>query len=356
MAPSNLYFRGCFEHLSDDQKSAIEGITDENIVDKSCSRGDVNTCGMSVEKLFETYSIFNPQKGIYKSWGDIEFPWEIIELTPNLLFSQTDNRWNVATYRQIVAYPLNSRILYIEDDGYRVSLYQANQDVLALNGAFNPSQWDKICHVDTTIPVGLPSVQELLERFELYQLKLFNTEWGEYNSSWKTPSKEITLTDCASRGLSFADFEKCVKDGSSDEWKNAQIHRDFFYKRGDVFVAYGPCEDVLCLYIVTQDFLASEENLIKYNSFDSRAPYWQKLYCVSTGKNKCLEYQRRKKPELGYDVVQIGSKGHFVEMPIPYRLKPQTQDLIDRSQGSISLPPTILTQEQINAISQPLEE
>ena len=138
MTLSNLYFRGCFEHPSEEQKTAVEeaGGT-ASVVDKSCSRSDVNTCGKSLSQLFKDYSIYNPQKGLYKSWGDIEFPWQISSLTPNLLFSSSDNKWSLAQYRSIVAYKQNSFVLLIEEDGYKVSLYKANQDILSTTGAFN---------------------------------------------------------------------------------------------------------------------------------------------------------------------------------------------------------------------------
>jgi hypothetical protein len=357
MTLSNLYFRGCFELPSDEQKLAIGEIPDggvnTDVVDKSCSREDINTCGISIEELFNTYSIYNPQKGLYKSWGDIEFPWEISELTPNLLLSQTDDKWKVATYRGIVAYAEGSRVLYIERDGHRVSLYQANQDILAMSWAFDYSKWDKVCHIDTTIPAGLPTIEELLERFKFYELKLFDKEWGEYNAEWNAPFKETTLSDCTSQGLSFKDFEKCIKNNSSDEWDGARIRKDFFYEQGDMFIVYGPCEDALCLYILTQNLPATEENLVLYEKFNPSAPFWQKFYCVSTQRNKCLEYQRTKSPELGYDIIAIGSKGHFVEMPIPYRLTPTTAFLNDRTEESISPPPRVLTQDEIDALTQP---
>jgi hypothetical protein len=323
------------------------------IVDKSCARESINTCGVSIEELFDTYPIYNPQKGLYKSWGDIEFPWEIGNLTPNLLLSETNDKWKVATYRGVVAYPAGSRVLYIEDDGYRVSLYEANQDILAMSWAFDYSKWDKICHVETTIPAGTPSISEMLERFELYGLRLFDKEWGQYNAEWNAPLKETTLANCTAQGLSFIDFEKCVRNFSSDEWDKTRIRRDFFYREGDMFIVYGPCEDTLCLYIVTQDLPATLENLEQYKKFDLKAPFWQRFYCVNTGRNRCLEYQRIKTPELGYDVLAIGSKGHFVEMPAAYRISPTLLDLTDRTEQSLSPPPAILTQEEIDALPQP---
>jgi hypothetical protein len=355
MTLSNLYFRGCFEQPSDDQKDAIEeagGIAE--VVDKSCSRASVNTCGMSIEQLFDMYSIYNPQKGLYKSWGDIEFPWQISNLTPNLLLSNSNNKWDIAQYRSIVAYQQNSLVLLIEDDGYRVGLYKAKQNILAITGAFDYSKWDRICQVETTVPAGLPSVKELLERYDFYELKLFDTEWGKYNRSWDEALKTQSLQSCVQQGLTLSDLQNCLDGRSSDEWDGARVRRDFFYRAGDIVLVGGECEDTICVYIARQDIPATEEALTAQAVFNPRSPLWQKIYCVPTGRNRCLEYQRKKEPALGYDVVEIGSKGHFVEVPVPYRLAPRTRTLDEKVE--IVPPPRVLTQAEINALNQPQEE
>jgi hypothetical protein len=53
-------------------------------------------------------------------------------------------------------------------------------------------------------------------------------------------------------------------------------------------------------------------------------------------------------------VVQIGSLGHYVEVPVPYRLKPTAPTLDKRAQHLSA--PVVLTQEQIDALTQPTEE
>ncbi len=159
MTLSNLYFKGCFEEPSDDQKDAIEeagGIGD--VVDKSCSRSDTNSCGKSIKQLFDEYSFYDPQKGLYNSWGNIKFPWKISSLTPNLLISQTDDKWSVASYTTLFSYMTGAMILVIEDDGYVIALYRANQNISQANKAFDPTKWDKVCYVETTEPAGLPSI------------------------------------------------------------------------------------------------------------------------------------------------------------------------------------------------------
>jgi hypothetical protein len=355
MTLSNLYFRGCFEQPSENQKDAVQeagGIAE--VVDKSCSRASVNTCGMSIKQLFDTYGIYNPQKGLYSSWGDIEFPWQISNLTPNLLLSETDSKWSIAQYRSVVAYKKDSMVLLIEDDGYKVSLYKAKQDIFSFDGAFDYSKWDKKCHVETTEPAGLPSVKELLALYSFYELKLFDSEWGKYQGSWDEAFKSQSLGSCISQGLTLADLQNCLDLKSSDMWDNARIRREFFYRKSDTVLVAGECEDVICVYVAKQDIPATDEAFRTQAVFNSRDPLWQKIYCISTGRNKCLEYQRQKEPELGYDVVEIGSKGHFVEMPVPYRLAPGIPTLDEKVE--IRTPPRVLTQAEIDALKQPQEE
>ena len=146
MSLSNLYFRGCFEQPSQEQIDAVEGIDGGNVegsvVDRSCAREDLNTCGISIRELFDTYPIYSTQKGLYKTWGEIEFPWEISSLTPDLFFELTDDKWSVGTYRRITAYAEGVRVLLIEDNGYEVGLYQANQDIVSISGPFDYSKWE----------------------------------------------------------------------------------------------------------------------------------------------------------------------------------------------------------------------
>lgn len=368
MSLSNLYFRGCFNQPSQEQIDAIADIPNGNVdgivisqseeiklnlVDKSCTRKDVNTCGTSIQELFNKYSIYSTQKGLYKTWGEIEFPWEISSLTPDLFFELTDNRWSVGNYRRITAYAKGVKVLLIEDDGYEIGLYQANQDIVSISGPFDYSKWDKVCSVKTTIPIGLPTIQELQERYTPYSLKYFYDEWAEIDSTWSEGTYELAMQSCQSQGGTLKDFEKCMKDSSSDVWKDARVRREFFYRRGDTVLVKGECEDVLCVWTAIQDMPATEDVYNEYIKFKPGS-YWQKVYCVSTDKNKCLEYQRQKEPTLGYDVVKVGSLGHYVEMPVPYRLKPTIPDLNDRAQ--LRPAPAVLTQDQINALNQPTEE
>lgn len=369
MSLSNLYFKGCFEQPSQEQIDAIAEVPDGDIdglrlneengkfeldlVDKSCARKDINTCGQSIQELFDQYQVYSTQKGLYKTWGEIELPWEISSLTPDLFFELTDDKWAVSTYRKVIAYAIGSRVLLIEDDGYELGVYEANQDVVSISGPFDYSKWDKVCGVKTTIPIGLPAPEELRERYAEYKLEYFYDEWDEIDSTWSEGTYELALQTCQSKGGSLSDFEKCMRDSSSDVWENARIRREFFYRRGDTVRVEAECADAVCIWTAIQDMPATEQVYNEHVDFKPGV-YWQKNYCVNTKTNKCLEYQRRKEPSLGYDVVQIGSLGHYVEMPVPYRLKPSSPSLDERAQ--VRPAPTILTQEQIDALNQPMEE
>lgn len=357
MSLSNLYFRGCFEQPSQEQIDAIEAIPGGNVesavVDRSCAREDLNTCGISIQKLFDTYPIYSTQKGLYKTWGEIEFPWEISALTPDLFFELTNDKWSVGAYRRIVAYHEGSRVLFIEDDGYEIGLYEANQDIISTSAPFDYSKWDKICGIKTTIPIGLPTIEELRERYAPYSLQYFYTNWEEVNSTWSEATYELSLQNCQDQNTTLEGFEKCIRTSSSDVWKNTRVKREFFYRLGDIVLVEGECEDVVCVWTAVRDMPVTDDIYNEYIKFKPGI-YWQKIYCVNSNRNKCLEYQRQNEPSLGYDVVEIGSLGHYVEVPVPYRLKPTTPDLNNQAQPRSE--PTILTQEQIDALTQPMEE
>lgn len=374
MSLSNLYFRGCFERPSEEQKQAVESIlgggVDGDVVDRSCSRADINNCGKSVNQLLEQYPIYDPQRGLYKSWGDIEFPWEISNSTPNLIFNSSNNKWEVAAYESLYSYKENDLVLLIEDYGYVISLYRANQDILAVNRAFDYSKWDKVCQVETTVPAGLPTEAELFERYETYDSSksLFYSEWGAFSSVWSEGLLEQSISACGPN-LTIEELEKCLELKSTDNWGVARIRRERLYKKGDIVLLRGECDDSLCVYVAVADLPATEyvfeqyfgkpfSDFVYLNAEDradnQKTKIWQMQYCISTGRNRCLEYQRKKEPALGYEVIEIGSKGHYVEAPVPYRLKPNTPTLDEMAQTRV--PPRVLSQEEIDSLNQPQEE
>lgn len=325
MSLSNLYFKGCFEDLSDEQKKSLqERCATADVVDRGCGR-EVNTCGKTIEEIFNLYPIYDPQRGLFNTWGGIPFPWKISNLTENLEYSSTDDKWRVAFYRAKNAYLTGDRVIVIERDGYKICVYEALEDIPALSKAFKKDKWEEICCIETTVQAGLPSLEELKERFSYYSLEFYFKNWEDFASDWSN------------------DLEGLLGD---DEWSNARIRREFFYKEGDIVLVDGECEDVLCVFIALKDMPATQEVYDEYVKFKP-GEYWQRIYCVPTGRNKCLEYQRTRSPEEGYDVVQVGSLGHYTEFPVPYKLrsKDQSQPLDAESRRREN--PTVLSDRDI---------
>ncbi len=465
---------------------------------------DKNTCGISIDELFETYQIYNTQKGLYKSWGDIEFVWQLEEardpsgVTCNLNTTETDDKWQIAQYKALYAYfpkieagglasPADAtclterpadRVLRIEDDGYKVSLYEAQELVTSLAGPFDKTKWKKICHVITSVPAGLPTPEEIKERYEPYELDFFLKEWEEYNATWDEDFYQQSFDQCRNTNSVLADIEKCMKEKngpygqSNDQWEQARIRKDFFYKVGDYVWIEGECKDTICLYICIEDIPATRlifdelkqfktglrpsSDAINYavtvqnvsagnryfidgsqqptlnltegqtyrfnqdNSSNTNHPvrfsttpngthgggieftqgvtkvgtagsigayteitipvgtptlyyycanhslmggtsntigltFWQRVYCVNTGMNKCLEPQRERDLP-NYQLIELGSLGHYVEQPLPFfdlKGKKLCNDFEILNDVVEVTEPKVLTQEEIDALDQP---
>lgn len=313
-------FREEYGHcITDTQIDELNLISfNTSISNISCSREDINTCGVELEDLISTYPFYNYQRGTFKQWGDISYPWEISSLTPNLLFNSQDNQWKVAKYSSEIAYFYGDRVLLIEDDGYQISLYEATQNVSAISGSFDFTKWKKICHIKITKPILLPSIDELKHKYKLYKPEFFLNDWEEYSKDWSLDLYNQTLSHCSALGGTIQDLEKCIKNNSSDKWENAKVLKEFFYRKGDLVLQESECSDILCLYVANQDIPANEENFTKKRILGNKDPYWQKIYCVSTKENKCLGVKRKREPEFAFELVEIGSKGHYVELPIQY--------------------------------------
>lgn len=485
MSLSNLYFKNCFSELTEEQKAAIDSISvEDEVVDKSCAR-DVNTCGTTVEELFDEYALYDPQRGLYRSWGDIIFPWDIdVSVRSNLNYSLTDDKWKIAKYAALYAYFDGDRVLYIEDDGYKVCLYEANQDIVAIAGPLDKTKWDQVCCIELSEPFGLPTLEELEERCHYYDLEFFWKKWKNYSGEWEDNFFEQAISTCNTAGVSTAEFierlkereseYECASDKSSDRWLEARVRKENFYERGDCVLVKGVCEDTVCVYLATQDIPATESNFNELKQFKSRlkpssettsytvtvqsvvdgnryfidgsqqstlnlregqtyrfrqddssnanhpirfsttpngthgggaeftqgvtivgtagstgayteitvpegAPtlyyycvnhslmggtantlgllLWERLYCLQTGRNKCLEPQR-KRDLPNYQLVEIGSLGHYVEQPIPYyNLEGKyicEEDNIETLNERLECTePRVLTDEEIDQLDPP---
>lgn len=349
MSLQNLFFTDCFEPLTIQQRYAVEDVIGaSNIADKSCSRADLNTCGIDISELIESYDFFSAQKGLYKSWGDISFPWEISQGTPGLLFEGTTDKWSAAAYKPSVAYPLGSRVLMIEDDGYLITLYEANTDILSSYVRFVPSQWDKICSIVSVTPAGVQSEAELRTLYQPYGLKYSFLSWEEAASSWNSDLRQKALDSCS--GVSGDARDICLKNLSDDRWGSFSIRKENFYDEGDIVLVDGECGDSLCVWTAIKDVPVTDEVYKEYEKF-KQGEYWVKNYCISTGSNKCLEYQRKKTPQDAYEVIEIGSKGHYVEKPIPFSPKYDRALLNDMARPKVPL--KTLSDEEISTITPP---
>lgn len=404
MPSSNLFFTDKFCPLSPKQVGALGDIGLEyDVKDLSCTRESINTCGKSIDELLAEYPLYSPLSGLGTTWGDILFPWETDENTPNLDLDQSIQTWSEAKFKSIVSYYEDSLVLLIEDDGYVISLYKANQDVYSANPAFDYTKWDKVCSIELTSPTALPSIEELLSKYEIFNLSPYLENWGDFSENWSTSLPgEIN---------------------ESDVWNEARVNRENLYESGDIALSYGPCEDVLCAWIALQNlpnipFILeqyktfspekhysgnvsvvngelvgkntkfSEElvlgsvitiinsNLDEYKftvvSFNPSSPnlnaivtpsnitlegdlsykgvFWQKIYCVETGRNKCLEFSQTSSPVDLYSPTEIGSMGHVVEVPIQY---PKLSKSTLNELAEVRQPPTVLSEDQINSLKQP---
>ena len=336
MSTSNLFFKGCFSELTEEQKAAVEAVSAEgDLVDESCAR-ETNTCGKTISQLFDEYELYDFQRGVlYKSWGDVEFPWQLRETTNNLNYDETRDEWGVATYIGLTAYYTGDRVLYIEDDGYEISLYDANENIPAPAGPLDRTKWTKVCSIQSPEPVKLPSIEELIATYQFYHLKEYLEDWGEAESTW---NQDLTPRN-------------------SDEWDDYKIRRDFFYKVGDFALVEAECSDAFCLWINIRNIPVTDENLVKFAKFSPIVDgirYWEKIYCVNSGQNKCLGPQSDRNLD-NYQFVQIGSEGHYVEQPIPnYKLKGNyicDQDNFETLGEAAQIrTQRVLTQDEINAL------
>lgn len=423
MPPSNLFFTEEFCPLSNLQKRTLEDAgVDPEIKDQSCSRSDLNSCGESIESLLSKYEIYSAQKGLYEKWGDVDFPWEVTDSTFNLDVDQSNDVWNLATYIKIVSYEQGDRVLVIEEDGYKVSLFEANQNILTGSGGFDYSKWDRVCSVTTTVPAGLPSISTLLDQYQLYSLDGYIDTWGEVDEKWGEELSEIALNYCSSLSLTGDELDKCVSGRSSDLWSDLKVRKQNYYVTGDITLSQKSCGDTLCVWTAVQNvpntpYIESNLSLfspsIKHSGtisanggevigdkttfdtelivgskittkdvngnvvnltvvgFDEESPstlmqvtptnitvvdqeftsvFWQKVYCVSTGVNKCLEREVQKSPSDFYEVVEIGSRGHYVDVPEPY--PKYTRKSLDEMARE-KIPAKILTDEEIKSLNPP---
>jgi hypothetical protein len=181
MGDSILFSRGCCNNITEKQlKSLRQACISDTIVDSDECKRRLNTCGMSIEELFNEYDL----------------------------------------YDSLIAYSPGDRVLVNEPNGYELSLYEAIEEISTPPEILDPSKWEKICSIKTTLP-------------------------------------------------------------------------------------------------------------------------------ISTGEGELFSPQKTKLPQEAYELVEIGSKGHYVEKPIPYKLSPPKDTLDETAQKT---PPKILSGREIEVL------
>ena len=355
MSTSNLFFKGCTSsdlNLDEEQKLKWDEMNAKliadgeqpvslSLVDESCAR-ETNTCGMDLRQLLDTYELYDFQRGVFfRKWGDVIFPWELSPTTTNLDYDASRKEWSNVNYVGLTSYYAGDKVLYIEDDGYAISVYEANQNIPAPAGPLDRTKWDKFCSIEFSHPVELPTIEELIATYEFYFLKEFLEDWGEASEEWNID----------------------LQGRSSDEWDEYKIRREFFYKVGEFVLVEGECGDAFCLWINIKDIAVTDQNIIDFAMFSpvvNGERYWEKIYCVDSGRNKCLGPQSDRNLD-NYQFVEIGSKGHYVEQPIPhYKLKGNylcDKDNHETLEEAAALQPSrVLTQNEIDYLDGLVDE
>lgn len=259
--------------LTSEQQSALTtaGIDVEDVKDNSCTSPLLNTCERDALQLLSEYPIYNPSSGIYSKWGDIALSWD----TENLL---SDEKWSVASFTDEFAYRIGDTVIVIENDGYRLGVYTATANVPSPAGAFDHTKWTLLCSVVTSEPVGLPSIQDLLSKYEYYNPKAFLTSWDEFGSEW-----EADLTSL-----------------NSDLWSDAKIAKTNYYEKNDIVLYDSATGDYTCVYVATSDMPVTT---VLVPNTPPPSDFWSKLYCVRNGK----EVVGVSTCEGGYSPVSLSS-------------------------------------------------
>jgi hypothetical protein len=266
---ARLFGGGC---LTPDQESAV-GIP---VKDYSCSVANVNTCGISAEELLLQYPLYDPQPGrLVTAWGDINVPWSAEP-------PGSDVRWQEAKYRRDFSYREGDRVIYLENEGYTLVLYEALGDIPAVPGLFDYTKWEKICEIKVSTLVGLPSYSELLSKYQYYSPDVFLTEWGEFSSQWSAN----------------------LENPDSDEWGKAVIKKTFIYNSGDIVLYDTACGNFTCLYVSTRD-IPNTVSLLPDQP--PPAEYWRRLFCVENGKPYKCSKRFTCDGKSGREIVSLSS-------------------------------------------------
>ena len=218
----------------------------------------MNTCGKDVREIVSHYPLYNELQGVYTRWGDIALPWSHEDST-------SDERWQIANFTDTYSYSVGDIVYRFENNGYQITLYKAVSNIPAPAGAFDPSLWNTVCSVTVSEPAGLPDIETLRSQYEYYDLSLEITQWSDFETTWST---DLTTPD-------------------SDQWGEAKIAKEYFYKAGDIVLYDTNCGDYTCVYVATGDIPATPNLIVPGPPSKT---YWSRLYCVPNGSpNTCTK-------------------------------------------------------------------
>lgn len=195
------------------------------------------------------------------------------------------------------SYTPGDRVVRLEDDGYSIVVYETGSVIPSSPAIFNSLSWSKICEIRISQPSDGLSIEQIYSTYSEYS------------------------TD--------------IPEGE-----------EYYYRQGDIVYFEEECGDAICLYSFLQDLPINEQTSPLPPS-PKDIEIAQREYCISTGVNKCLESSITKDPALAYELIRIGTLGHFVQKPVPYALSPNPGTL--DSQVSRESP-KVLTQKEIDIL------
>ena len=254
---ANLFKTGCKSCIGPIAQDELECLG-VNYTPSDCTAENVAQCGQNFSDLLKLYPVFN-----------LDLPFNLNDR----LFEFMD------------------RAIFIEDNGYSVTLRQANTEIFNFVQAMSIVEWTIICKIKLDKKYNPDTLYNLTKKYELYRPSFYTQRWSEFSRPWSE---------------------------ASVPWKKTSYKKDFIYRRGDSFITLGSCQETMCLYLVVKDLESTANNIGKYSSFQSNSEYWVKIFCIETGFNSCLGHVREKHPTDLYEVINIGDDCHKVERPLIY--------------------------------------
>ena len=178
-------------------------------------------------------------------------------------------------------YDVDAHAVFVEERGFKLVLKRALQYIGSTVEGLDPAKWEEEC----SILLG--------EKYDPIPAHLMFSDYSEINTSEYLSTWEESLREWGS---------------VSGVWSSPSMQKQYLYAEGDVYYELSECGNVICLYVVT-------ENVPLSGSVRDKSVC---LHCADTGFQKCEGYKRRKNPQAFYEVVEIGSRGNYVELPVPF--------------------------------------